>query len=149
MSFDVEKLTKEIKRMSPEEFEKEILHLNGRMTQELFDKVMNELFNKLILNDESISYHENDYSISWQDFSDVFHYLEVIAGEDKYDISNSFPYTQASFEYKGIKFIWDLLIGQGSSCSLYVYGYNDEQFREDKKIIIKEINSNIKFYKQI
>lgn len=153
MSIDIKKMTKQIKegidKMTAEDYVKNILCLNGVMTKELFDKVINELIEKTGLNDETILYHVNDYNITIQEFMDVFHYLDKLANKEKVDIGESFQNDQAFFEYDGIKFIWDLLLGQGSSCSLYIYGYNQYEWRDDLRIVIKEIDPNLRFYKKL
>lgn len=145
----IDKINAHFDNLSQEEFLEQVLHLNGIMTTELFDKVMRELSEKLFLNDEDIFYHKEDYSITPEEFIDVFHYLDTISDGQKMSEYISFPQSYAYFTYKGKKFIWDLLIGQGSSCSIYVYGYNDIEWVDELNVTIKEINQDIRFYKRL
>jgi hypothetical protein len=145
----LDEIEKSFDNMSQEDFVKDVLHLNGVMTIKLFDKVMKELSEKLHLNDETISYHKEKYNITIEEYMDVFHYLETISKDEKFLSDESFPQSYAFFTYKGKKFIWDLLVGQGSSCSLYVYGYNNTQWVDDLNITIKGIDPNIRFYKRL
>ena len=92
---------------------------------------------------------KNKSNITIQEFMDVFNYLDKVAGDERIEISDSFPITNCYFTYKGKKFIWNLIVGQGSSCSLFVYGSNDYEWRDDYNIVIKQIDTDLRFYKTL
>ena len=147
---DMEAFAQEFKKklaaMTKEEFEKEILHLNGRMTQKLFEKVFNELLAQEYLGTEELLYDAENFGISEEEFSDVFHYLDVVAGDKKEGSSeHGFPEYLMLFEYKGTIFLWRLLIGQGSHCELALH----HECLDVPIIKIDRIDPTIKFFKHL
>ena len=81
-----------------------------------------------------------DYKYSVQDFRDVFQYLETKAGDHIHNGDcEHFPEFFAYFNLNGSKFLWRLLIGQGSALQLISADYehiHEYAFDENKEIIL-------------
>lgn len=144
-----EKWLDKIREMSPEQFESEILCLNGKMTQELLDKVMNELIRCNFLDEDNIYYHKDMYDISSEDLSDVNNYLNKVGKEFKFsEIDENyrdcpFPEILMQFKYKDMYFIQRTVIGQGSFVQLYVVLKNKYPY-----VDVTKVDTSIKFYKK-
>lgn len=136
----LEQILTEIKKMSPEEYVKKILCLNGSMTTELFDKVILIITKKNKINQEDFHYFPERYNITLIEFMDVFNYIEKAIGIEV--IPAMFETYEAFFSFQGDSFEWSLILGQGSSCTLSVVDYNIKY----PEIII---DPKIKFYKRL
>jgi len=107
---------------------------NGR---DKLAQIVDHLSNVDYLDDENIAYNEKDYPFSRRDYSDVFRYLEQQAGNRiKAGKADIFPEYLAYFNLGGTKFIWRLLIGQGSACQLF-RDDNDRNFPYDESLETK------------
>lgn len=150
---DIDKMLKNIdkhfSKLTPEDIKRDVLCLNGKMTEQLFFNVMKEVKAHELIDHEDIAYHPDKYKISAQDFMDVFHYLEKAL--DGYLFENedcTFPNTIGYFLFIGNFYIWDLMLGQGSSCM--IKHMDMEDVPDDVKYKpISEIDTNIEFYKKL
>lgn len=147
---------KSIEQMSEEEFRVKILKLTGVMTQKCFDKVMQALDKFKHLDAESISYKVKDFGITFEEFEDVYNYLEAYAeqiGVEKEDNTTSFPDYRLYFRYKNISITWRMLIGQGTAQQLFAEDIYDWPpgsamvFNTQRSIALGPIDDSIKFYK--
>ncbi len=138
----LEEIVEGIKSMTTEDYITKVLCLNGSMTTELFDKVMTEVIDNLRLDDEDLWYHKKDYSITQEEFLDVFHYLDkVIKTKDdsEYDVFTS---VTGYFKYRSNCFEWNVISGQGSICSIKYIDYNED-------LLEIKIDPEIRFYKRL
>ena len=140
-------VVKKFEGMSVEEFERDVLCLNGVMTEDLFEKVLAESRKMGYVESEDVAYNiGNKYSLSASEFMDVFHYLDEVTREhQKQDEECTFPRTMAYFLYKGELYLWDLMIGQGSSCSIT----HIKDRIEVEPMKIDSVDSTIRFYKRL
>ena len=94
-------------------------------------KVVNFLNTRPFIDSEDITYYPKDFPFRAQDFRDVFKYLETQA-KDKMQSSKGdvFPECLAYFNLAGTKFIWRLLVGQGSATQLILANNNHEYKKE-------------------
>lgn len=100
-------------------------------------QIVNHLSNVDYLDDEHIAYFEKNYPFSRQDYSDVFRYLEQRAGDRiKSGKADIFPEYLAYFNLGGTRFVWRLLIGQGSACQL-LRDKNDHDIPYDESLETK------------
>lgn len=131
MEFDREAFRQSVRDYIAEE-EKSLENGKNKLAQ-----VVGHLTTVDFLDDENIAYNEKDYPFSRQDYSDVFRYLEKQAGNNirsgKADI---FPEYLAYFNLGGTRFIWRLLIGQGSACQIFK-DENDRDFPYDESLETK------------
>jgi hypothetical protein len=127
----------ELKNMSLEDYERDLLCLNGIMTEEIFDNVINKI-GQYSLSDDLL-YSRNELH---EQFVDVFHYIETFAKNSKVCVESDFPEYHIYFSYKGNNYTWRLLIGQGSFCEIY---FDTE---EHERIEIT-IDQTIKFFKRL
>ncbi len=91
------------------------------------------------IDEEDIRYFPEKYPFSNKDFKDVFCFLEAQAREnyhDVTDITDKFPEYRAYFKFAGVKFIWNLMIGQGSALTLFRHDHKPDliPYREDLEI---------------
>jgi len=132
---------------SPEDFEKEVLCLNGRMTQELFDKVMNELFEKESLDSDDVFYRSNEYNTTLEEFQDVHNYLH------EYGLQFKFIKTgcqEILFWYKNRFFIWILILGQGAHEELTTDVATFLDLNPIMPFIVcNKVKEDLKFYKRL
>jgi len=139
-----------IKSMTPDEYRRDILCLNGEMTFGLFNKVMTEVLEKGMIDDETLAYFPERFKITSEEFRDVFHYLEeelknyIFQPED-----SNFPNNLGYFKFWGKFFRWDLLIGQGSACYLVYEKDGIDHEKYDRYKTIREIDKNIRFFKRV
>jgi hypothetical protein len=96
------------------------------------------------LSDDSIAYGlHDDLEITCDEFMELFNYLEHVYGDSAKDFKNMFLEQGLYFEYDGYKFVWHLIIGQGSICSLIDFYEFHNDFSEDEKIILKKEGSDM------
>lgn len=138
----IDEISKKFKNIATEDYLTKVLCLNGTMTVELFDKVMTEVIDREILDDESIGYHEEEYLITRQEFFDVFHYIEKVISL-KLDVKAMLEIHEGFFNYKGNSFNWSLTMGQGSSYTIRAIDIHYSEYPEIK------IDPEIKFYKRL
>lgn len=138
-----------IRKMTPDEFRRDVLCLNGQMTFTLFNKVMKEVIRKGVIDDDHLAYFPERFEITETEFRDVFHYLEKDLKNYLHDMEDgSFPNTIAYFKFQDELFRWDLLIGQGSATYL-VHEKGVIDFNEYDYKTIREIDKSIRFYKRL
>lgn len=131
MEFDREAFRQSVRDYIAEE-EKSLENGKNKLAQ-----VVGHLTTVDFLDDENIAYNEKDYPFSRQDYSDVFRYLEQQAGNNiKSGKADIFPEYLAYFNLGGTRFIWRLLIGQGSACQLF-NDDNDRDFQFDESLETK------------
>lgn len=135
----LEKLLKKIDSMSTEEYESQFLCLNGTMTEETFDEVVEYIDeNDLIVSD--VAYRNNQL---YEKFVDVFHYIDTIAEDYKVPAESEWYEDFIYFSYKEKNYVWRVVMGQGSYCGIYTDIVNDRDRCEIK------IDPTIKFFKRI
>lgn len=134
-------LTKKMSNMSIEEFERDVMCLNGTMTLDLFEKVLEEVKDKDLLDAEDLAYFPERFKITSEEFLDVFHYLSEVLDKVE-DEECMFPRETAVFVYHDVLFLWDLMIGQGSSCIIKV----TDSTEKAQPVTIDE---TIRFYKRL
>lgn len=153
MELDLERIAKEIaikiEEMSDEAFIREVLHLNGVMSQELLDKVFKEAINIKFIDSESLLYKTTSTILKYEEFNDVIHYLlqyseatgvEVDVHESDFDDDNYY------YRYNDKIFRLRELIGQGCIHQLSIIdSYEDEEDILDISIV----NTSIRFYKKL
>lgn len=100
--------------------------------------VVEHLKSARVLDNEDIAWDEDKYPFSRQDYSDVFRYLEFRAHDNiKSGVADIFPEYLAYFNLGGTRFIWRLLIGQGSACQLFLSEGDKGSFVYDEKLETK------------
>ena len=155
----LEEYLKYIKGLTPEQYVKEFLHLNGTMTEELFNKVIQEVIDKgnidagtdLLDYPQGLGglgyYKESIYKINPDEFFDVIHYLEQFFKEENYVlISGMFYNAKVFFIYQENHYVFETIVGQGTVYYLYVD--NEEEWKKYfNKVVEIKIDPTIKFYK--
>lgn len=112
---ELQKLAEELETMSVEDFRKEFLHLNGIMTEEILERILNKVNDLGSLNSDNLWYSNKEL---YQDFIDVFHYIDAFA-KNKVSWCSDFPEMRVYFSYKGKTYTWRLVVGQGSFQEIY------------------------------
>lgn len=147
-----------LKNMSQEEFERDVLKLNGIMSDELLEKVLKDVFEVGAIDSEELAYNMVQRAkITVDEFNDVFHYIEQYArsrGNKKDNCGSDFIDFRLYFHYRGGNFIWRKLIGQGTACQ--IYGRESPSWPEKSPLIYKrdkafemlEADTKIRFYKE-
>ena len=90
------------------------------------------------IDDEHMAYFPNEFPFTRDEYMEVFYHLDKISEGRQYEVPNAyFPETFAYFNHQGTKFIWRLLIGQGSACQLFP-AENDRsfEFNDELEIIL-------------
>jgi hypothetical protein len=95
----------------------------GRMSEELFEKVLTFIIKNDSMDEEHLRYYP-DEDVTAEEFMEVFKYIDMLFPK-KTDTTDHFPTEEVAFEYKTATFIWCLMIGQGSSCSIRIDKHND------------------------
>ena len=103
----------------------------GKMSEELFEKVLTFIIKNDSMDEEHLRYYPNE-AITAEEFMEVFNYIKELFPK-KTDTTDHFPTEEVAFEYKGVTFIWCLVIGQGSSCSIRL----DKQDDVERCCIVK------------
>jgi hypothetical protein len=110
----------------------------------ILDKAIEVLKDGKVLDDETIGYFPKRYKFTVEEYNKLF---ESLTDKDKDDCTELFEEYRRYFEYKNVKFIWRLLIGQGAACQLLpAFCANKSwpskrfpmKFKEEKKIVINE-----------
>lgn len=151
-----DEIIKKLKNISQEEFERNILKLNGTMNGTLFEKVMKEVYRLQSLDYETLRHETIDTDVTIGDFSEVFHYIQEYARsrdiiKDFYN--NSFPEYRLYFKYRGGNFTWRMLIGQCATMQIHAQSYdnwpeeNPLVFQEEKAFEMLEVDKKVKYYK--
>ena len=153
------------------EEEKEIDMIN----YDILERVLQDLMSKKegVIDSLDLSYSPENYSFTLEEYNLLFRSLENYVGgvcesfekdqqhsqtegrfKPEYEHTNEyFPDARISFEYNGYKFIWRLLIGQGSARMLFDGKKESKnwpskkfplKFDENKKVIIKEAEGDFK-----
>lgn len=153
----VDKIIAKLEKMSQEEFERDVLKLNGQMTDELLEKVLKDVYEIGSLDHEDLQYNTiKKARINAEEFKDVFHYIEEYAGSrsiQKDNCKSGFVDFRLYFHYRGGNFIWRELIGQGVAMQIYAREIADWPsrspmiYKEDKAFQILEADPHIRFYK--
>jgi len=100
---------------------------------------------RMIIDDEDITYFSDKFSFSLKEFHDLHSYLEQMYSDHSESNSEScFPEYRMYFEYEGKKFIWRMLHGQGTACQFLRGNANYDdwssswpmKFEENKKVIL-------------
>lgn len=102
---------------------------------------LNRILNHMLdgcsfIDGEDIDYNPENFPFSRQDFRDVFNQLEELAGVKLKFIDNGhgFPEYVAFFNYNGVRFVWRLLIGQGSATQLMLADSNKFDIEYDQTL---------------
>jgi hypothetical protein len=128
------------------EFYNKHLDFNGTISIETFDKVMTASINYKGLNADSL-YYNNNTNISLEEFIDVWNYIDNYAEINKYPkyyLKDSFYIRCIYFIYNDIRYIHEIVVGQGSIESIYV-DIHDES--KGKLLLDIVVDPKIKFYK--
>lgn len=151
-----DEVIEKLKAMSQEEFERDVLKLNGTMSDELFEKVMKEVYRLQTLDEEGLLYEVVDTEVTAKEFSEVFYYIKEYAKSrgivEDYN-EESFPEYRLHFRYRGGDFIWRMLIGQGTALQIHAQSYDDWpevnplKFDGSKAFEMLEVDRKIKYYK--
>lgn len=126
-------------RLKPKQMEFEIKRLSGEeVDRDLLRKVLACVKEHGILCAEDIHYKTKPCAITAKEFSELYRQLEAMIGDRMVEKDGSFSECEAYFEYEGFKFIWNLVVGQGSIATLVAHDHNDKAwaFNEDLKIEI-------------
>ena len=107
------------------------------------DLIFNYIKENDYVDDERISYsHLGDYPFSSEEFMVLWNYLDTHYQEDQEDCTDHFPEARSYFQYKGKKYIWRVLRGQGTACQILIGNKRingpDVSFKEDKKVILPD-----------
>lgn len=149
-----DKVLEELEKMTPEEFKRDFLCLNGVMTEELFDKVMNQVIKEKSIDggndcwDYPSGVNEKS-KIHPQEFADVIYYLREFFDKDKYiPIEGMFYNAKVFFTWKENHFIYEILVGQGEVNYLSIDTKDEWKQYLDKTVNVK-IDPTVNFYKRI
>ena len=121
----------------------------GVMTEELFEKVLNEIDKFQMISEENILYFDKEYNITSEEFMDVFRFIEAYLKDALEQENGPFHSEYVYFRYKGNTYQWRLLIGQGSSCSIRKIDFKEGFFIMANLIHdLEPINYCVRFYKR-
>jgi hypothetical protein len=128
-------------KKNPAQLERWIRELKGdEIDRAVLKRVVVYLEKHGILDDEDLKYKmTKDRSVTLEEFEELFGQLEGMGGSRIVEQNkHGFPMFTGYFEYDGFKFIWDLMLGQGSASALMSAAHNPKRFPflEDKKIVI-------------
>lgn len=141
-----------------DDFVKELIEKQeqaAHINYDLLERVLRDLngIKEGAFDSEDVAYFPEKFNFTQEEFNTLFESLDIyVGGRDAspfFDHSNEFPDSRIYFEYKGYKFIWRLLVGQGSSCQLYDAKKEHEdwpskkfpmKWDESRKIVILEEN---------
>ena len=130
-----------IKIMNPEKIKRDILCLNGKMTKEIVEIVLNKVDEMSCIDDSTAYILGRDFEGC---FHDLFKYIDRKYDSYKVDCTNIFEQYQTYFSYNDKKFVVSVMIGQGS----YIYFQKIDDF-EDYPNFELEIDEEFKFYKRL
>lgn len=130
-----------IKTMTPEYYEKYFFCLNGKITKEIVETVLNKVVETSFVDDSTAYILGRDFE---ECFQDLFKYIDIKYDSFKVDCTNNFEQYQTYFSYNDKKFVVSVMIGQGS----YIYFQKIDDF-EDYPNFELEIDEEFKFYKKI
>jgi hypothetical protein len=89
-----------------------------------------------------MSYFPEEYSFTKEEFKEVFMYLDNTYAE-KYaeEIPGMFYESKMYFIYGDRRFIWRLMVGQGSSLQFILEDSTSDnwKFKEDKAIVLEKL----------
>jgi hypothetical protein len=149
-------LTEEIKNMPQEEFEREVLCLNGSINEEQFNYRINKVYeNKSIIGGNDIWDFPNGIegdSLTYEEFAELYYYVEAFT--NKYypdsiiDITRMFYEIAIYFIYNNIHYVWNRIDGQGSIMTIYLD--EKEEYKKYEKLVVPiYVDKEIRFYKRI
>jgi len=141
----LEETLKYFQSLTPEQYA-ELLGLKKGMTQELFDKVINQVNQGQIQDGTDVWDFPHDLNfilpITSKEFKSVHSYIKQYTlahhPDNIYDYSKIFPCYRIYFEYNNYYYIWESAFGQGSVSSLSLG-------KDDHPTFILTIDPNIEF----
>ena len=118
---------------------------NSSLSDYAVDKILKAVNEKESISSEDIAYLPDGYDFSRVDFDNFFEYLNVVSEQCYASEYSTFLERRRYFEYNGLKFIWRILSGQGTSCQLLKAQETEAvwpedwpmDFLEDKKHVLK------------
>jgi hypothetical protein len=138
---EFEKINERLKSLTPEQIKRNILCLNGKITKEIVEEVLNKVDETSFVDDSTAYILGRDFE---ECFQDLFKYVDIKYDSFKVDCTNNFEQYQTYFSYNDKKFVVSVMIGQGS----YIYFQKIDDF-EDYPNFELEIDEEFKFYKKI
>lgn len=138
---EFETIKNSIKTMTTEYCEKHILCLNGKITKEIVEEVLNKVDETSFVDDSTAYILGRDFE---ECFQDLFKYIDRKYDSYKVDCTDIFEQYQTYFSYNNKKYFVSVMIGQGS----YIYFQKIDDF-EDYPNFELEIDEEFKFYKKI
>jgi len=138
---EFETIKNSIKTMTTEYCEKHILCLNGKITKEIVETVLNKVDEMSFIDDSTAYILGRDFE---ECFQDLFKYVDIKYDSFKVDCTNNFEQYQTYFSYNDKKFVVSVMIGQGS----YTY-FQKIDDSEDYPNFELEIDEDFKFYKKL
>jgi len=138
---EFETIKNSIKTMTTEYCEKHILCLNGKITKEIVETVLNKVDEMSFIDDSTAYILGRDFE---ECFQDLFKYVDIKYDSFKVDCTNNFEQYQTYFSYNNKKYFVSVMIGQGS----YIYFQKIDDF-EDYPHFELEIDEDFKFYKKL
>lgn len=98
---------------------------------ELADKIVSELKKHSVIGLDDVQYNPEKFAFNEEEFKKFVKVLDKLGDPHETSADSYFPEYKSYFHYKGIRFIWRLLIGQGSVYQLYI---NEKDYNRDKEI---------------
>jgi len=92
---------------------------------------------------EDVVYRSEEFNFSKEEFDDFFEYLEIINNPSYTSKYSSFPEERKYFEYNGFKFIWRMIVGQGTACQLLKIRKSSEIWPKEWPMVFLEENKFI------
>lgn len=150
MKEELNKIEEYFNNMSTEEVRRDLLCLNGVMTEKLFEKVLESVNINMSLDYDELAYDDTAFTCTTEDFIDVFHYIETFAKDKKVEIASDFPQYKIYFTYKEENFVWRLMVGQGAYCEIYrIFSSEGEAKQHVSDFIEMKVDSNLRFFKRL
>lgn len=108
--------------------------------KELLERVLNHLKTRGFIDNEDVAYFSQEHPFTAEEYDQIHSFLEQQVSDvwtnELYDYSTCFEEKQIFFEYNDFKFVWRVLVGQGTALQLISADNYTKTFEEEKKKII-------------
>lgn len=98
---------------------------------DLADKIVSDLKKYSLIDLEDVQYYPEKFAFKEKEFRKFIKVLDKLGSPHETNFDSYFPEYKSYFHYKGIRFTWRLLLGQGSAYQLYI---NEKDYNRDKEI---------------
>ena len=108
-------------------------HRITTMTEDVFQKVMAEVKKHKRMFDDSVHYYPKKFSVSTEEFMDVFSYLDTATENVSFYNENIPFYNKTAYiKYGDDFYTWELVHGQGSSCGIMLIDSREQKIRSKR-----------------